>query len=78
MEIVALAQLMYILGLESKYNSELYHYLLKYIDDPIPCEVGDLKLSVLTKHEFGLLKQIDFEDEELQYLIEVEKERRRK
>jgi len=71
-----LGQLMYLLGIEGMYNCKLYHYINDMGIDPIECEDNDIDLKELNKHEFGLLKRINFDSLTLRTIIEEEQERR--
>ncbi len=74
---VTLAQLMYVLAEESKYSSRFYHYLEETVEEPIPCDVNDIDLTLLNKHDFGMLKCVKFEGFSIRSRIEEETERRK-
>jgi len=71
-----LGKLMHVLSIENKYSSKLYHYIEDLDLMPIECDTSELNLSKLNKHEFGLLKQINFDDFLLREMIEEEKTKR--
>lgn len=73
MESSTLGQLMYLLQQEDKYSSKLYRYLIDNEVEPEECEVADVDLSELNKAEFGMLKQVSFNDFLLRENIEIEK-----
>jgi len=71
-----LGKLMHVLEMENKYGSKMYHYLEDSGIEPEECETSELNLSILNKHEFGLLKQVSFDDFLLREVIEEEKIKR--
>lgn len=71
-----LSKVMYLLETENKYSSKMYHHLENIGVEPEPCDASELDLSILNKHDFGLLRQVNFDDLALCSIIETEKEKR--
>ncbi len=71
-----LEKLMFILDSENKYSSKMYHHIEDLGLEPVKCDVSELNFSELNKHEFGLLKQINFDDFLLREMVEEEKAKR--
>jgi hypothetical protein len=71
-----LSKVMYLLEVENKYSSKMYQHLENLGYESSPCDASELNLSLLNKYDFGLLRQVNFDDLALRSIIETEKEKR--